>query len=207
MSLKDTIKGAREEAGTNIANARPVSKKAVSESSTSSSKSSSGFTRRSASKAKPRRQVAAGVHKVSSDGKSKTNMSKEEKKAERKREREKDDLRYNVTQKILEERPEYKKARKVWWAFLIVGLVFMAIAFFQYTFVSNANGTAPMWMAFSAMICMIIAYIVLILGLIYDWRTIRPMRKDVDKYVRSMSEKRLITAINKESKNKSKKKK
>ncbi len=211
MSLKDTIQGAREEAGNNIGSVRPSKRSEGSNDAEAASSTSGqqGFTRRSASKAKPSRRAAAGVRVVSSNGKNKSqaNMSKEEKKAERKREREKDDLRYNVTQKLLEERPEYKKARKTWWIFLIVGLVLMAIAFINYTVVTNSNGTAPMWVAFLAMGCMIAAYGVLIVGLIYDWRTIRPMRKDVDKYVRSMSEKRLISAINKESKNKSKKKK
>ena len=200
MSFKDTIRGAREEAGANVASwERTKDADKGKNEEAASSANQQGFVRKSASKAKPSRQAAAGVRMVTSDGKakSKKNMTKEEAKAERKRDREIDDLRYNVTQKLLDERDDYSKARKVWWRFLIVGVTFVVLAFIQYAVVSNMGADAPTWIAFTSMGCMVLAYATLIIGLIYDWRTIRPIRKDVDSYVQSMSEKRLITAINK----------
>lgn len=210
MSLKDTIKGAREEAS---ANGNPFERSASSDKSgdngaTASAASSQGFTRRSASRAKPSRAAAAGVRVVSANGKqkSKKNQTKEELKAERKHDREISDLRYNVSQKILEEREDYIKARKVWWKFLIAGVVLMVLAIGLYLAVSNMGANAPEPLGIFGLVTMVCAYIVVIAGLIYDWVKIRPLRKDVDKYVQSMSEKRLVTAINKEPKVKDKKK-
>ncbi|MBO7675742.1 MAG: hypothetical protein J6S63_12165 [Atopobiaceae bacterium] len=206
MSIKDTIKAARDEA---TANGNPFERPAAaSDDATADARSSSaGFTRKSAAKAKPSRQAASGVRMVSSSGKqkSKKNMTKEEQKAERKHEREIDDLRYNVTQQILEEREEYKHARKLWWRFLIAGVVCMVLAFVQYMLVNNMGSNAPIALAISALVTMVLSYVVIIIGMIYDWRTIRPMRKDVNSYVQSMSEKRLINTINRGAKNKDKK--
>ena len=208
MSLKDTIRGAREEA---TANGNPFERSASSEKNDAEGKAtegaSAGRSRRSVATAKPRRQAAAGVRVVAANGKSKskTGQTKEEAKAERKHEREVSDLRYNVTQKLLEEREDYNKARKIWWRFLIVAVVLMVAAIGLYFAVSNMGSGAPEALGIVGLVVMVAAYGVVIAGMIYDWRVIRPMRKDVDKYVQSMSEKRLVTAINKESKKDAKK--
>ncbi len=208
MSLMDTIKGAREEAGANVPFERSSkdAKSADDQSAAKSDggKSGQGFVRKSAGRARPSRKAAQGVRMETASGKpkSKKDLTKEELKAEKKHSREVDDLRYNVTQKLLEEKSEYKTARKMWWRFLIGGLVFMVLAIIQYSVVTAQGASAPVWMAISAMVCMVIAYIVLIIGIIYDWRTIHPMRKDMEKYVQSMSERRLITAIHKAPKTK-----
>lgn len=208
MSLMDTIKGAREEAS---ANGNPFErtsdKKDAGSSENAGAAAGQGFTRRSASKAKPSRTAAAGVRVVSANGKAKSRKSqtKEELKAERKHDREVADLRYNVTQKILEERDDYIKARKVWWKFLIASVVLMVLAIGLYLVVSNMGTNAPEVLGILGLVTMVGAYIVVIAGLVYDWIKIRPLRKDVDKHVQSMSEKRLVAAINKESKVKDKK--
>jgi len=206
MSIKDTIKAARDEVS---ANGNPFERPAATkdDDANDDARSSAGFTRKSAAKAKPSRRAASGVRLVSANGKdkSKKNMTKEEQKAERKHEREIDDLRYNVTQQILEEREEYQRARKVWWRFLIGGVVCMVLAFAQYMAVNSMGSNAPIFLAVSALVTMVLAYVVIIAGMIYDWRKIRPLRKDVNSYVQSMSEKRLINTINRGAKNKDKK--
>ena len=206
MSLMDTIKGARQEVDENGALDNGIVGRMKREGGDSegaaSTRSSQKFTRRSASKAKPSRQQAAGVRVVNSKGKSKSkgNKTKEEVKAERKHDREVDDLRYNVTQKLLGEREEYQKGRKMWWKFLIVGVILMVVSIALYMVVNRMGSSAPEWLGIFGLFTMAAAYIVVIAGIIYDWRVIRPMRKDVDTYVRSMSEKRLINTINKGAK-------
>ena len=202
MSLMDTIKGARQEVDENGALDNGIVgriKRDGDSPQANASSSSQKYTRRSASKAKPSRRQAEGVRVVSSNGKSKSkaNKSKEEIKAERKHDREVDDLRYNVTQKILGEREEYQKGRKMWWKFLIVGVVLMVISIALYMYVTNLGPGAPEWLGILGLFTMGAAYVVVIAGIIYDWRVIRPMRKDVDKYVQSMSEKRLINTMSK----------
>ena len=206
MSLMDTIKGARQEVNESGVLEDGLVKKRKErvqngDQDASASSTGQGFTRKSASKAKPRRQQAAGVRVVTSSGKAKSrkDQTKEELKAERKHDREVSDLRYNVSQKLLEQRDEYSKARKLWWKFLIGGVVLMVISVGIYMAVSNMGTSAPEWLAFIGLVVMVGAYVVVIAGFIYDWRVIRPMRKETDAYVQSMSEKRLVTAINKDA--------
>lgn len=199
MSLKDTIKGAREEAESNVRPFDRAATKSTVESESADSSGQQGFTRKSATKARPSRRAAQGVRMVSSSGKTKkkSDVSKEVAKAERKHDREISDLRYNVSQKLLEERDDYQHVHKVWFRFLVTGIALMATAVILYLIVSNMGTNAPEWLGILGLLIMVAAYIVVIVGLIYDWRKMRPLRKEVDAYVQSMSEKRLITAINK----------
>ena len=199
MSLKDTIRGAREEAAANsIINSRNgADKSAEAADAAAPSTNAQGFTRRSAARSKPAREAAAGVRVVSSSGKvkKKSNMTKAERKEERKRERAIEDRRYNVTQMYLEQDPAYQKARKVWWGFLIGGIVFMVLAMVLYWVISGQGQGANANMAIVSMVSMALAYGVVIAGLIYDWVKIRPMRKEVEKRTQSMSDKRLQTVL------------
>lgn len=196
MSLKDTIQGAREEAAASGNPFDRTKKGEATQDSQTSTRTDQGFTRRSMARAKPSRAAAAGVTVVSSGkGKPEDKMSKEERKAKRKAEREVEDRRYNVTQILLEENPEYHKIRKMWWAFLIVGVVFMATALALYGTVSSGNGGVLPWMGTAAMVCMVLAYASVIAGLIFDYVKMRPLRKDADMRARSMSDKRLKTRL------------
>ena len=123
-------------------------------------------------------------------------MTKEERKAERNREREKEDRRYSLTQAYMEEDQEYKAARKTWWIFLGVGMALVVVAFILYGFVSQQGENASPVLAFLAMASMVCAYIAIIGGLIYDWVKIRPLRQKVAKRVESMSDKRVKTVLN-----------
>lgn len=197
MSLKDTIRGAREEASANGNPFERGSKDASADKQAQADerKSSAGFERRSAARAKPTREASAGVRVVSSKGKpKKSQMTKEEKKAERKREREIEDRRYNVSQMILEENEEYKRMRKIWWIFLIAGVVLMVIALGLYGMVTS-SGNPDTTMSFLAMGSMVAAYIVVICGLIFDWVKIRPLRKEASDRAQSMTDKRLRTKL------------
>lgn len=199
MSLKDTIRGAREEAS---ASGNPFERSSSTDQEAQGQGASStkrAGARRSVARAKPSREAAAGVRVVSSNGKqknSKENMTKEERKAERKAERELEDRRYSLTQAYMNEDEEYKQARKRWWIFLGVGMGLVVVAFTLYGIVNQQGTSVHPAIPFLAMGTMACSYIAIIGGLIYDWVKIRPMRKKVEKRVASMSDKRVKTTLN-----------
>ncbi|MDO4797072.1 MAG: Yip1 family protein [Coriobacteriales bacterium] len=196
MSLKDTIKGAREEVAASGNPFERPSAKGDSESGGSTSRSSDqGFSRRSAARSKPSRKAAAGVRVVSSGKKPKADMSKEERKAQRRKDREVEDRRYNVTQMLLEQNEDYMKSRKMWWVFLIAAVVLMAIALLLYGRITSAKEDPQSAIGIAAVVSMVMAYIVVIVGMIFDFTKIRPMRKEAEKRAESMSDKRLKTLL------------
>lgn len=202
MSLKDTIKGAREEVS---ASGNPFERSGGDQGGSSGSASGDtqgqGFMRRSASRAKPSREQAAGVRVVSSSGKSRSaskstaNMTKAEKKAERQREREKEDRRYAVSQMFLEENPEYQQRHKIWWRMLVTGFAFMVLAIITYMLVNQQGESTPLWLAAISLGSMVLAYIAIIVAFVYDWRTIRPIRRTQESRAASMSDKRINRAL------------
>lgn len=205
MSLKDTIRGAREEAAQS---GNPFERTKADEASDQETVTPTGkrYARSSAASRKPARAAAAGVRVVSSDGKTtkggkpRSEMTKEEKKAERKERRAKEDRRYDATQIILEDDNEYLHARKVWQRLLLVGVVFMASALVMYVSTSNLGKNAPEWMAIGSLVLMVISYVILIVGLIYDYRHIKPLRQKADQRVASMSEKKITATLDRKGK-------
>ena len=201
MSLKDTIQGAREEVANGVAADRQNGDK-KDDNSAKGKASGSGFVRKSAARGKPSREAAAGVRVVKSNGKpkSKKNLSREEEKEERKHDREVSDQRYTVSQMYLDNNPTYKGYRKVWWRLIIAAIVLMVVAVGLYSAVGGMeDGVTRERMAIGALVTMVVAYIVVIIALVYDWRKIRPMRKESDQRVASMSEKRLRAVLNRGS--------
>lgn len=188
MSLKDTIQGAREEAAGNR-----VSVPATEADNNGDEKPDAGFVRKSPSRAKPRREAAAGVRVVSGNGKDKSTagMSKEEKKAEKKRQREKEDRRYAVSQMLLEQDADYQQYHKVWWRILIVGFVMMVLSMILYALVSSQGEYTSLPLAICALVTLVLAYTSVIIAFIYDWRKVRPIRQACDARASSMSEKRI----------------
>lgn len=196
MSLKDTIRGAREEAAANsIINSRNgADKSAEAADAAAPSTNAQGFTRRSAARSKPAREAAAGVRVVSSSGKvkKKSNMTKAEQKEERNRQREDEDRRYNVREMLLEEDEEFKRVNKVWHRLLIVGGVIIFVALTLYGLVNTqANPENGALLATAALVTMLVAYVIMGVALIYNWRMVRPLRIEYDHRVASMSDKKV----------------
>jgi hypothetical protein len=204
MSLKDTIRGAREEVAASGNPFENVGKgKATADGGASGAQQSGsrGYARRSAANRKPSREAAAGVRVVNSSGKSKSkaHMTKEERKEERNRERENEDRRYSVEQMILEQDEVYQKSRKMWWRFLIGGFAFLVIALALYSYVTGQADGAPMWMYGMSIGSMVLAYAIIICGMVYDWRKVRPRRKEAERRVASMTDKKVQTIVNRGS--------
>ena len=207
MSLKDTIRGARDEvaaSGNPFENMGGKGKDKGADKGKSSSGSSTakrGYARSSAANRKPSREAAAGVRVVSSSGKTKStaNMTKEERKEEKRLEREKEDRRYSVTQMILEKDEEYQKANKMQKYFLIGGFALMVVAIGLSGYVSSVGPTAPSVAIIGSMVAMVAAYAVIIVGVIHNFRKVRPCRKKAEQRVASMTDKKIQTIVNRGS--------
>lgn len=199
MSLKDTIQGAREEAAGNRVFDRDKTSTDEGADGASVEKTRKKQRRASAATSKPSRQKAAGVRMVTSDGrtKSRANMSKEERKAEKKRDREKEDQRYTLTQAVLKDNAEYQRLHKIWFRFLIAGVALMVIALALYGMVSQRGAEAPMALSVASIVVMVVAYAVVIVGMVFDWRKVKPLRDEADRRTASMSEKRVRTELSK----------
>ena len=117
MSLRSTIDAAREEAK-EVAADRSVSKEKPEEKKAGDKPTYDPMNlgKRTAANAKPVSEAGASVRTGS--GKSKANiatMSKEQKKAEKQRRREEEDIRTRAYDIALRSNPDYKRTERVWW--------------------------------------------------------------------------------------------
>ncbi len=196
MSLIDTINGAKKEAEANSvrtdkgADANDDAKKPRN-------------NKRSAAGAKPAREAAAGVRVAKSgshsSGKPASEMTKEEKKAARREERDAADRRAAAQRALLNQMPGYKKTQRVWWILLGIGLVATLISWLmgQYIPTALSNPTSPEGIVMIAL--MVLAYVVIIAAFIYDWRTVRPMRKAADAQANSLTDKKVNQILRNEA--------
>ena len=129
-----------------------------------------GKTRKSAASAKPAATRAATVRDPAP-------KSKKQKKAEaREREREQDKHWTQVSpdNKALEDMPEYKRYRKMWWVCLICAIV-LIVATFLFGSMEQFK--------FLYIPCIVLGYILVIVAFYIDFGLIRKMRKRYQKEV------------------------
>lgn len=203
MSLRETIEAAKreaEEAGSIFVG----SGREKGKSEEGAEQESEGFSRRSAARAKPKTAAASTVRVVSAEdakqgrtGKKSSEMSKEERRAERERQRDIDDRRNTAANILLKNDEEYSRIQTFWWAAVILGLV-MTIASFGINW-GLANGMIPEDAAVAisgvAIAALVLAYVSIIGAFIYDLVKGRPIRNRVDAEVKGMSRKRLENII------------
>ena len=208
MSLLDTIKGAREEAqeagGLIPAGKKDAAgKKTDAAESDTQSQNSSGFSRRSAARAKPRREAAGSV-RMESTSKPESQMTKEEKKAAREKRRTEEDLIFDAKRAVLNQMPEYQRSQKIWWGLLIAGIVCTLLAWGVLQQI-NANNISQGYGTATAVI-MVLAYVLVIGAFIFDLWKVRPMRKAADEQVAGMSKRRMQNLVEEEEARKAAKK-
>lgn len=207
MSLMDTIKAARaeaEEAGT------LPSKKAREEAAAAKAQpdaeqeqaTSVGFSRRSAARAKPRREAAGSVHVGEKPA---SEMTKEEKKAAKQAKREKEDLLIDAKHAVLDSREDYKHTQRIWWLMVGFGLGASVISFVTVQYMQRA-GVQSTVLATMATILMAVAYLLIIGAFIYDIRVVRPLRKQADDKILGMSNRKLKQVIAEDEERKAAKK-
>lgn len=173
-----------------------------------------GMTRKGASSVKPSRQVATTVHLVSSKKASSSkgasnrgasankrgqlmgglfgNAEKKEAKRQERERRDKEMLASNIQ---LKQDPRYSTYRKIWWGFLGVGLA-MTIVSWACMFVFPANPNNPgETMGLVSTVALVLAYIFIIAGFVFDWIKVRPMRRKAETAAAAMSDKKLAQFI------------
>ncbi len=200
MSLRDTLAGAREEVAQNAAFGSTAKKDAAQKddaSNASAAPSNTGFSRRSVSRAKPSREAAGSVRYVSAEdarsgntSKPEAEMTKQERKEKRMRDRDAADRRADASRAILAGHDSYKRSQRIWWILLGVGMGFTLLSFVVSATVGK-NSDAPQYVSMVMVVMLVIAYAAIIAGFIYDWRVVRPMRQAADAEVAGMSDKRV----------------
>lgn len=159
---------------------------------------SSGMTRKSPTKAKPVREAGSSVRVVTKkknpDGSTSTaGMTKEEKKEVRRAEREEEDIFNTLTNALLKRNELYAKRRRVWWVFLVLGLVFVVCSFASgYIGASDGSNMHNLQTTggILSVISLALAYVFIITSLVYEWMKIRPLRNETQDKVASLSPKK-----------------
>ena len=192
MSLRDTIKGAAEEAQETVASV--ASKKSQKESEKGGGQTVKYAPRKSAASAKPSREAAASVRISSASGsksaKGGTPTTKEQKRAARQRERAHDDFRNRGFEILLRNDPEYHRVERIWWVILGVGFAATIVTFVLTTAFPEARNLGSGVGLVSA-IALIIAYVFIFGSVIFSFVKLRPIRKRVERQVVGMTDKKL----------------
>jgi len=219
MSLFDTIQGAREEAeaaregsktrmpGETRATERARGKtgaegvEAEGEAGTGAG-AGAGFTKKSASRAKPSRAAAASVRMESkASQKPAEELTKEERKARKERDRIEADQRSMASNIILENTPGYKKTQRMWWTLLGAGMASVLVSWLiSIAFKAGENLTVA---TVISMVLLVASYVLIISAFVYDWRKARPMRKAADAKAMALTEKKMRQMIREDNAKKS----
>ena len=162
----------------------------------------SGMARKSAASAKPARAAASSVRVVPASSKARRNqaergeslagLSREEKRARRQEARAHDDRVYAASNILMRENPAYAQQRMVWMAFMVVGVVFILIAFALLATVGPQADTTFQIMQYGAVG---IAYVAGIGGFIFDFVKIRPIRNEARSKAEGMTDARLDAVL------------
>ncbi|MDO5120205.1 MAG: hypothetical protein Q4D48_08970 [Coriobacteriales bacterium] len=212
MSLRDTIEAARREA--EEAGSVFVGKDKSKDEGKDKKEETTTYSRRSsAASAKPATSAASSVRVISAEdarygrtGKKSSEMSKEERKAERSRVRDVED-RQNMAANILLKRDRaYNMTQKVWWICLGSGLALTVISF-GINWWLNREGTVvnpdlASKLVVVALVSLVLAYVLIIGAFIYDLMKARPIRKRVDAEVKGMTKRRIDALLREDAEEK-----
>ena len=201
MSLKDMLDEAKREAqeGGSLFFGKDAEGEAKAEGKT---EGSTGFSRRSTAKARPVREQASGVRVISAEdakagrsGKKTSEMTKEERKADRAARRDEDDLRNSVANILLKQDEAYQHTQRIWWIALGVGFAMTLISFFLTWIVGRDEVVANATYTIISLVSLMLAYVCIIGAFVYDFIKGRPVRRRVDDEVHGMTRKRLETIV------------
>ena len=195
MSLRDTIEGARDEvlASAPAKKAPKKDEKKSKDDDKTPSYDPLNPNKASAAHAKPAREAASSV-RVGGKPTARESMgleTKEEKKERRRREREEQDLRTRAYDLIVRSLPGYKKTEHRFWILLGVG---MALAILSMVFGVVLGHTTDLntWQGIVSVGSLVLAYVFIIGGFIYDLTKRRPFRKEAEARVRGLTDKKIV---------------
>ncbi len=144
------------------------------------------ISKKTAANAKPAREQAGSVRIAGKSTPKTVTMSKEEKEKIKRREREESDLRDGVAGALLKEHEGYKKLRRLWYVFIVTGLVMIAISYISLQYELRDTGEWN-WANYVSVITLIAAYVFIFTAFFLDLGKIRPIRKEVFAKVSRMS--------------------
>lgn len=167
-----------------------------------------GMARKSASSAKPARAAASSVRVVHTSGKAKraeiergedlSSLSKEEKKARKAELRRQEDRVYTATNIVLKENESYRRLRRIWWALLGAGIVALVATWVLLAmFGQESVESGPMRTA--QLVLIAAAYAFIIIGFIFDFVKIRPIRNEIRASVSAMSDAKIDEVLRREA--------
>lgn len=162
----------------------------------------SGMARKSAAAAKPARAAASSVRVVPASskarrkqaerGESLAGLSREEKRARKQQIRAHEDRVYAASNILMRENPAYAKQRMIWYAFMVVGVFFILIAFALLAIVGErANGMLQL----AQYGAVGVSYVAIIGGFIFDFIKIRPIRNEARSKAEGMTDSRLNAVL------------
>ncbi|WP_455137048.1 APC family permease [Thermophilibacter sp.] len=201
MSLRDTIEGARREAEGNVVG-RP---KKEAEAVTGGEDEKHGFARSSAAKARPAREAASSVRTAGKSSAASaggglfggSGETKEQKKERKRREREESDLRNRVYDAVLRGIDGYRKTERTFWVFVGVGFGLAVISLaINWATGGTTDITTPAGAAGAG--TLVLAYVFIIAGIVYDFAKRRPFRKQAQARVSGLSDKKLLDMYERE---------
>lgn len=149
---------------------------------------SQGGSKPRAASAKPASKAAASVRTTSKPkpknakqrAMAEMNMSKEEKRAIRAKEREADNIAYTAVDILTRKDEKYKKLRRTWWVLLVLAVVFTVLSWATMTM------NVPMAVNVAALI---LAYAAIIGALVMDFTVVRKCRNKHRDKVATMTRK------------------
>lgn len=164
-----------------------------------------GMTKRSAARGKPARPAAQGVRVVSASGATKkasggsVPLSKEERKAKRRAEREEEDQIASVANMVMRQDPEYVRNRRVWYVLLGGGFGVVIVSFFLSSQLS-AQGNQNIYdlgtpLGVVSVVTLVLAYALIIGAIVWEFVKIRPIRNAATTKVRGMSQKKRQSVV------------
>lgn len=148
---------------------------------------SQGGSKPRAASAKPASKAAASVRTTSKPkpknakqrAMAEMNMSKEEKRAIRAKEREADNIAYTAVDILTRKDEKYKKLRRTWWVLLVLAVVFTVLSWATMTM------NVPMAVNVAALI---LAYAAIIGALVMDFTVVRKCRNKHRDKVAAMTQ-------------------
>lgn len=154
-----------------------------------------GATRKGSSSAKPARAAASSVRVETNKARqtrrqkmvAESTMSKEERKAARAKEREKENSYYTAATILTDADDRYKKLKRVWWGLLIAAVVFTGLSWWLLS--ANIGGEVL------SVVVLVLAYASIIGALVMDFTVVRKRRNYFRDKVSSMSQKQVDRII------------
>lgn len=161
-----------------------------------------GMARKSAASAKPARAAASSVRVVPASSKAKrqqaeigedlSNLSREEKRARKAEIRRQEDRVYEGANILLKDDYQYHRYRKIWYVFMGVGVAMIIAAFVMIAFLGESSNSTARMVQYGVVI---MAYVAIIAGLVFDAVKIRPIRDEARAKCAGMSAGRLNSLL------------